>query len=101
MFVHSRIKRTSLLLLQEKQALSSSVLKLGDTRTGIISLNATIHTHSVRHFWGKEVSCSVATQDARDSSYSPSHKQGLGDPPEYHFRAPTELHCFSDDLIIA
>lgn len=77
------------------------MLKLGDARTGIISLNATIHTRAVRHFWGKEVSCSVATQDARQSSYSPSRKQGLGDPPEYHFRAPTELLCSSDDLIIA
>ena len=65
MFDYPRIKCTSLLLLQEKQALSISVLKLGDTRTGIISLNATIHTHSVRYFWGKEASCSVATQDPR------------------------------------
>ena len=63
MFDHPRIKWTSLLLLQDKQVLSSSVLKLGDTRTGIVSLNATIHTRSVRHFWGKEVSCSVATQE--------------------------------------
>jgi len=85
LFDHPRIKNTSLLLLQDKQALSSSVLKLGDTRTGIISLNVTIHMRSTRHFWGKEVSCSVATLDTGHSSYYPSHKQGLGDPPEYHF----------------
>ena len=82
MFDHPRIKCTYLLLLQDKQALSSSMLKLGDTRTGILSLNATIHMRSVRHFWGKEVSCSVATQDTKRSFYSPSHKQGLGDLPE-------------------
>lgn len=77
------------------------MLKLGDTRTGIISLNATIHTHSVRHFWGKEASYSVATQDTRDSSYSPSHKQGLGDLPEYHCRASGELLSYSDDRTVA
>ena len=60
------------------------MLKLGDTRTEILSLNATIHTHSVRHFWGKEASCSVATLDTRHSSYYPSYKHGLGDPPKYH-----------------
>lgn len=60
------------------------MLKLGDARTGIIPLNATIHTRSTRLFWGKEASCSVATQDTRHSSYNPSYKQGLGDPPKYH-----------------
>ena len=65
---------TSLLLLQDKQALSSSVPKLGDTRTGIVSLNAIIHTRSVRYFWGKGASCSVATEDTRQSSYSSSYK---------------------------
>ena len=53
------------------------MLKLGDTRTGILSLNAIIHTRSARDVWGKEASCSVATQDTRHSSYSSSYKHGL------------------------
>ena len=77
------------------------MLKLGDARTGIISLKATIHTRFVRHFWGKEASCSVATQDTRQSSYSSSYKQGLGDPPEYHCSTPTELISSSDDQTVA
>ena len=101
MFYHPRIKCTYLLLLQDKQALSSSVLKLGDTRTGILSLNAIIHTRSARDVWGKEASCSVATQDTRHSSYSSSYKHGLGDPLEYHCRASTELLCSSDDRTVA
>ena len=77
------------------------MLKLGDVRAGILSLNATIHTRSVRHFWGKEVSCSAATQDTRHRSYYLSNKQGLEDPPEYHCRASTELISSFDDLTVA
>lgn len=81
--------------------LSSSVLKVGDTRTGIISLNTTIIHAPLGTSEGKEVSCSVVTQDTRHRSYYLSNKQGLGDPPEYHCRASTEFISSSDDLIVA